>query len=69
MRKFVYSLAVFAALAATLTLTTLVASRPSVVRPTVGQGTQSPSSVSKDTPLDLMIKHGKSLPAEQWDAF
>jgi hypothetical protein len=69
MRKLVYSLAIFAALAATLGLTTLVASRPGVVAPAAGPGTESKSSVSRDTPLDLMIRHGKSLPAEQWDAF
>ncbi len=67
MRKVIYSLAIIGALAATLALSTLVTSRTSVVASTAGQGVAPP--VTKDTPFDLMIKHGKSLPTEQWDAF
>jgi hypothetical protein len=69
MRKIIYSLAIVGALAATLALSTIVASRTGVGASTVGQGTEAALSVSKSTPFELMIKHGKSLPTEQWDAF
>jgi hypothetical protein len=66
MRKIIYYLAITGALAATLALSTRFTSRTVVVASTVGQGTESAPPVS---PFELMIKHGKSLPTEQWDAF
>jgi|GraSoi2013_100cm_1033763.scaffolds.fasta_scaffold108109_1 hypothetical protein len=72
MRKIIYVIGIIGIigiLAGTFAIGTLVNSQTRVVALTVGQAPRSDPPASTSTPFELMVKHGKTLPTEKWDAF
>ena len=69
MRKIIYVIGIIGILAGTFAIGTLGNSQTRVVALTVGQAPKSDPPASTSTPFELMVKHGKTLPTEKWDAF